>query len=89
MIKLRLTLATLVSLIGALNLSCTTPGPDCFPIKMVDMFIGKYGGALPGQKVSNPNATSNPSRNIWFCAGLPCTETDAGAVPSGWIGPSD
>jgi hypothetical protein len=27
-----------------------------------------------------------PERDIYFCAGVPCSETTAGAVPSGWIG---
>lgn len=82
----RITADGYVTRFGTLGLECVAPEIDCHPIKLVNMFVGKYGGALPGAKVSNPNPVSNPSRNVWLCAGLPCDETDAGAVPSGWIG---
>jgi hypothetical protein len=65
---------------------CLQPGADCFPVKLSQMFVGSYGGPMPGQKISNPTPLSNPSRNIYFCAGIPCLETDSGAVPSSWIG---
>lgn len=82
----RITAEGFTSRFGVLNLSCTAASAECFPVKLVNMFVGKYGGALPGAKVSNPNAVSNPSRNIWFCNGVQCAETAPGAVPSGWIG---
>jgi len=82
----RITAEGFVTRFGVLNTACTQAGGDCFPVKMVNMFVGKYGAALPGQKISNPNPVSNPSRNIWFCNGVSCSETDAGAAPSGWIG---
>jgi len=71
---------------GTLNLDCLEPGIDCHPVKMVNVPIGTYGGALPGSKISNPNYISNPSRNVWFCGTSVCSETSADSVPSNWIG---
>jgi hypothetical protein len=71
---------------GELNLSCTTPGPDCHPIKMVRAFVGFYGSELSAAKVSNPTPLNTPERDIYFCGGLVCAETSPGAVPSGWLG---
>ena len=68
---------------------CQAPGTTCFRIKMTNFFIGKYGGALPGSKISNPTPVSNPSNNIWFCNGVQCDETSPNAVPSGWVGPNN
>lgn len=82
----RITAQGYVTRFGTLGLECEAPGLDCHPVKLINMFVGKYGAALPGQKVSNPDEISNPSRNVWLCSGLPCAETDPGAVPSGWIG---
>ena len=65
---------------------CEAPGTTCFPIYMDSFFVGKYGGALPGSKISNPTPVSNPSNNIWFCGLVGCDETTPGAVPSGWVG---
>jgi hypothetical protein len=83
----RITAQGFVTNFGDLNTSCTTVGPDCQPIKMVQAFVGKYGSVL----VFTPGKGSNivpylPERDIYFCAGVPCSETSPGAVPSGWIG---
>lgn len=71
---------------GVLDLNCVEAGGNCFPIKMVNMYVGNYGDYLTPVKVSNTNFTSNPSRNIWFCGVTSCSEISAGAVPSGWVG---
>lgn len=75
---------------GDMNPSCQVVGTDCFPWKFEHVPLGKWGGALPGSKISNPTCESNPSRNIWFKNGiwLPggCASADPLAVPSGWIG---
>lgn len=83
----RITAQGFVTNIGDLNTSCTTVGPDCQPIKLVQAFVGKYGSVL----VFTPGKGTNivpylPERDIYFCAGVPCSETSPGAVPSGWIG---
>lgn len=80
---------------GTLMRDCTAPrvgasgnrSEDCFPIKMVNAFTGTYGSVL----VYTPGKGTNlvpylPEKDIYFCNGVPCSETDAGAVPSGWVG---
>lgn len=74
---------------GQLSPGCLPGHSECFLFTFDHMPLGKYGGALPGSKVSNPTPISNPSRNIWFCNGLSCAETDTNAVPSGWLGPNN
>jgi hypothetical protein len=67
---------------------------DAFPIEsgtvvMVGAPVGvRYGADLcpTGAKCSNPDPATNPERDIYFCGGLVCAETDAGAMSSGWIG---
>lgn len=86
----RITAQGYVTNFGDLNTSCTTAGPDCQPIKMVQAFVGQYGSAL----VFTPDKGANivpylPERDIYFCNGAPCNETLPGAVPSGWIGPEN
>lgn len=71
---------------GNINFHCEEAGDGCYPIKLIDMFVGKWGSALPGSKVSNMTVTSNPSRNIWFCGTTVCAETSIEGVPSSWIG---
>jgi hypothetical protein len=83
----RITAQGYVTNFGELNTRCTTVGSDCQPIKMVQAFVGQYGSVL----VYTPGKGTNivpylPERDIYFCAGVPCSETSAGAVPSGWIG---
>ena len=84
----RITAEGFVTKFGDLNSNCTVPdaNADCFPIKMVNMFVGTYGDEITTIKVSNPDAISNPERDIYFCGGVQCSETTPGAVPSGWIG---
>lgn len=57
-----------------------------FPVVLVSAYVGQYGGELSAAKVSNPTPADTPDREIFFCGGVVCAETDAGAVPSGWIG---
>jgi hypothetical protein len=52
----------------------------------VNAYVGRYGGELSAGKVTNPDAATNPERDIYFCSGTVCAETDPGAVPSGWLG---
>lgn len=83
----RITAQGFVTNFGELNTSCTTAGPNCEPIKMVQAFVGPYGSVL----VYTPDKGTNlvpylPERDIYFCGGVPCTEASPGAVPSGWIG---
>ena len=84
----RITAEGFVTRFGILNRECSAPSVelDCFPIKLVNAFVGNWGGELSAEKVSDDNPTNTPERDIYFCAGLPCSETSAGAVPSGWIG---
>jgi hypothetical protein len=71
---------------GAIQPACLVAGGDCFPIHMVDMFVGKYGDYLTATKITNTSLTSNPERDIYFCNGVMCAENSAGALPSGWVG---
>jgi hypothetical protein len=84
----RITAEGFVTRFGTLNLQCSTPSVelDCFPIKLVNAFVGNWGGELSAEKVSDDNPTNTPERDIYFCAGVPCSETSPGAVSSGWIG---
>jgi len=84
----RVTAEGYVTRFGRWNPACTEPRveADCFPIKMVGMYVGSYGSELSRSKVSNPTPGNTPERDIYFCRGIPCKETDPGAVPSGWIG---
>lgn len=71
---------------GTLNLSCVEVGEDCYPIKLVSAFVGKYGSELTAIKVQLPNPSDTPERDVYFCGQSVCSETAVGAVPSGWIG---
>lgn len=71
---------------GELNLNCTAPDDNCFPVKLVRAFTGEYGGELSANKVTNPDPANTPERDIYFCGVLVCNETSPGAVPSGWLG---
>lgn len=76
---------------GQRNPACTEPSVamDCFPIKLVSAFVGFYSSELSAEKVSNPTPSNTFERDVYFCNGLPCSETDFGAIPSGWIGPNN
>lgn len=65
---------------------CTVAEGNCYPIKLVSAFVGKYSSELSAEKVSNPTVSNTPERDIYFCNGVVCKETDFGAVPSGWLG---
>jgi hypothetical protein len=85
----RITAEGYVTRFGDLDLSCAAPGPDCHPIKMVRAFVGYYGSFLEPTKKGQFAAEGLPERDIYFCGGQVCTEGDAGAESSGWIGPSN
>lgn len=81
---------------GELKRDCTNPSVgangdrngDCFPLKLVNAFVGTYGSVLV---YTDPSKGTNlvpylPEKDIYFCNGVQCSETDPGAVPSGWIG---
>jgi hypothetical protein len=82
----RITAQGFVTRFGDLNPACTVAGGDCYPIKLVSAFVGRYSSELSVEKVSNPTPGNMPERDIYFCAGVPCTEESAGAISSGWIG---
>jgi hypothetical protein len=82
----RITADGYVTHFGELNLSCVTAGMDCHPIKLVNAFVGYYGSFLLAGKEDQFTSVGNPERDIYFCAGVPCTETSPGAISSGWIG---
>jgi hypothetical protein len=82
----RITADGYVTHFGELNLSCVAAGTDCHPIKLVNAFVGYYGSFLLAGKEDQFTPVGAPERDIYFCAGEPCSETSAGAVPSGWIG---
>ena len=67
-------------------LECSVAGGNCYPIKLVNAFVGKYSSELSVVKVSNPTPQDTPERDIYFCRDEVCTETDPGATPAGWIG---
>ena len=85
----RITAEGYVTRFGDLNLSCTAAGPDCHPIKMVGAFVGYYGSFLERTKQDQFGEEALPERDIYFCGDQFCMENDSGAVPSGWIGPSN
>jgi hypothetical protein len=87
----RITAEGYVTRFGDLNQSCTEPGTDCHPIKLVQAFTGPYlsqFSLVPGEK-ANFTAGNLPERDIYFCKGVVCTESDPGAVSSGWVGPAN
>jgi hypothetical protein len=85
----RITATGFVTRFGELNSSCTVPNQDCFPIKLVKAFVGRYGSLfVTKQEAADPIGT--PERDIFFCGVTQvCAETDPGAMPSGWIGPNN
>ena len=85
----RVTAQGFVTKLGVINPTCTGPATetDCFPIKMVNAFTGSYGSVLVFTEGKGPNIVPiTPERDIYFCAGAPCSETSRDAIPSGWIG---
>jgi len=82
----RITAEGYVTRFGMLNLSCTGVGPECFPIKLQNAFVGFYSSFLIQVKEDQFKPVGNPERDIYFCGSVVCTETSPGAVSSGWIG---
>jgi len=87
----RITAEGFVTRFGELNPACTAAqaGPDCFPIKLVQAFVGYYGSHLIVDKATQFSRDAQPERDIYFCGVQVCAEGDPGAVPSGWIGPNN
>lgn len=85
----RITAEGYVTRFGDLNPSCDVAGPDCHPIKMVEAFVGYYGSYFQSTKRGQFSEEGLPERDIYFCGDHVCAEGDAGAVSSGWIGPSN
>jgi hypothetical protein len=56
---------------------------------MVEAFVGYYGSFLEATKRDQFGPRALPERDIYFCDDQVCTEDDAGAVPSGWLGQSN
>lgn len=70
--------------------SCTHPGDGCFPIKLVNAFVGTWGSVLVFTVDKGLNIVPvNPERDIYFCNGVVCPSNQVGAVSSGWIGPKN
>jgi hypothetical protein len=74
---------------GIRNPSCTRPGPNCHPLKLVGAYVGRYGSFLIRNKIPAFNREALPERDVYFCSGRPCSETSPGARSSGWIGPAN
>jgi hypothetical protein len=86
----RITAEGFVTRFGDLNLACTDPGEDCHPIKLVRAFVGFYGSVLVYTEGKGENIVPYlPERDIYFCGDQVCAEGNAGAVPSGWLGPNN
>jgi hypothetical protein len=85
----RITAEGYVTRFGDLNLSCAAPGPDCHPIKMVGAFVGYYGSFLLPTKEGQFGPEALPERDLYFCGEQACSEGDAGAMNSGWLGPEN
>jgi hypothetical protein len=93
----RITAEGFVNRFGDLNMACNVPDvgqnaddpEDCFPVKFVNAFVGKWGGELSAGKVSDDRPDNTPDVDIYFCRDEVCSETSPGAVPSGWFGPNN
>ena len=84
----RITADGYVTPFGDLNLTCSAPGLDCHPIKLIQAFTGPYlsqFSLISGEKASFSDGNL-PERDIYFCQGIVCAEGDSGATPSGWLG---
>jgi hypothetical protein len=87
----RITAEGYVTHFGQLAPDCTSPGPDCHPLKLVQAFTGQYGAGfdIPIEPLRAFHPRNLPERDIYFCDGVQCAEDDRGAVPSGWVGPTN
>jgi hypothetical protein len=87
----RITAEGYVTRFGKLARSCTAPGTDCHPLKLVQAFTGPYVSRfslVPGEKASFTNGNL-PERDIYFCNGIYCAEGAPGAMSAGWVGPGN
>lgn len=87
----RITADILVSRFGDLMPAgvCLQPGAQCFPVKLVQAFVGKYASELIDGKLTQFSIAAQPERDIYFCGQNVCAEDAPGAVSSGWIGPNN
>lgn len=70
--------------------ACSIPGMGCNVVKMVNAYVGRWGADLCPEKCSFITPANTPDRgDIYFCGEQVCAETDAGARPSGWLGPEN
>lgn len=72
--------------------ACSIPGMNCWYVKLLNAYVGvKYGAELTPVKCTGlPTPICNPDRDIYFNAtGQVVAANVPGAVPSGWIGPSN
>lgn len=83
----RITAQGYLDIAGDINPDCISPDINCFPVKLVNAFAGTYGSVLVFTDGKGTNIVPiQPEHDIFFCAGIVCNETGAGAVPSGWAG---
>lgn len=69
---------------------CQLPNTECFPIKMVNAFVGPYLSTFGLVSGKGQFTIDNlPERDVYFCGNVVCNETSPGAVSSGWIGPNN
>jgi hypothetical protein len=86
----RITAEGYVTRFGDLHLACEAPGPDCHPLKLVAAFAGRYASGFDlSPETASFHPINLPERDLYFCSGVQCAEDDPGAMPSGWVGPSN
>jgi hypothetical protein len=85
----RITAEAYTDRFGQLDLTCAEPGPSCFPLKLVNAYVGYYGTQLISDKLKQFSPEAQPERDIYFCGEWVCAAGDPGAVASGWIGPNN
>jgi hypothetical protein len=84
----RITADGFTTAFGVLDTACTEPGPDCFPIKLFEMFVGFYGDRLIDDKINQFSPEAQPERDVCFTdAGEHINCDLPGAISAGWIGP--
>ena len=71
---------------------CAQMAVECFPIKLVGAFVGKYGSGFDlsaGANVDSFAPANLPERDICFMGGAVVNCETPGAAPSGWVGPGN
>ena len=71
---------------------CAQMVVECFPLKLVNAFVGKYGSGFDlsaGANVDSFAPANLPERDICFMGGAVVNCETPGAVPSGWVGPAN